>query len=110
MRDGGIRTPPAADALEGVSLRYTRELAASLGIPWREESLTLDDLATADEVLLTSTPSCLLPATRLDGRPIGRGRPGPVFSTLLSTWSERVGVDVARQARNLLLPSPRRGE
>jgi len=104
VRDAGIVTPPADDALHGVSLRYCRDLAASLGIPWQERTLRLDDLAAADEILLTSTPNCLLPATRLDGRPVGDGRPGCMFQRLLSAWSERVGVDIAGQARNLLLP------
>ena len=110
VHGGGIVTPPASDALEGVSLRYARDLAGTSGIPWHARSILLDDLATADEVLLTSTPNCLLAATRLDGRPVGAGRPGPVFRRLLTAWSDRVGVDIAGQAEKPLLPSPRRGE
>ena len=110
VRDGRIITPPPADALPGVSLRYCRDLATGLGLAWEERSLTLDDLAGAAEILLTSTPSCLLPATRLDGRPIGTGGPGLVFQRLLSAWSDRVGVSIAAQARNPPLPSPRVGE
>jgi len=109
VRDGRIITPPPADALPGVSLRFCRELATGLGLEWEERSLALADLAAADEILLTSTPNCLLPATRLDGRPIGSGGPGPVFQRLLSAWSDRVGVDIAGQAQKLVLPSPRPG-
>jgi branched-subunit amino acid aminotransferase/4-amino-4-deoxychorismate lyase len=107
---GRIITPPPADALPGVSLRFCRDLAVGLGLGWEERSLALADLAAADEILLTSTPNCLLPAARLDGRPIGAGGPGPVFQRLLSAWSERAGTDIAAQAQNLLLPSLRRGE
>ena len=110
VREGRIITPPPADALPGVSLRYCRGLASGLGLECEERSLALADLAAADEILLTSTPNCLLPATRLDGRPIGAGGPGPVFHTLLSAWSERVGVDITAQAQRLLLPSSRSGE
>jgi branched-subunit amino acid aminotransferase/4-amino-4-deoxychorismate lyase len=110
VRGGRIVTPPPADALPGVSLRFCHDLATELGLEWEERSLALADLAAADEVLLTSSPNCLLPGTRLDGRPIGAGGPGPVFRRLLSAWSERVGVDIAGQARKLLLPSPRVGE
>jgi branched-subunit amino acid aminotransferase/4-amino-4-deoxychorismate lyase len=60
--------------------------------------LVPDDLAVADEVLLTSTPWCLLPVTRFEGRPVGRGEPGPVFRRLLTAWSEMVGIDIAAQA------------
>lgn len=96
---GGLVAPPPADALAGVSLRFARRLAESLGIPWSERSLSMSDLAAADEVLLTSTPNCILPATRLDGRSIGAGSPGPVHSRLLAAWSDHVGIDIAEQAR-----------
>ena len=74
------------------------ELAGRLGIPAGQRELTLDDVATADEVLLTSTTICVLPVTRLNGRPIGSGHPGAKFSRLLAAWSEMVGVDIAGQA------------
>ena len=95
----GIATPPPSDALGGVSLACARRLAASLGIPWQERSLTAADLAAADEILLTSTPNCVLPAVRFDGRPVGTGTPGPTFRRLLEAWSGLVGLDIAAQAR-----------
>jgi len=110
VRHGRIITPPPADALPGVSLRFCRDLATALGLEWEERSLALADLAAAGEILLTSTPNCLLPATRLDGRPIGAGGPGPVFHRLLSAWSQSVGIDIAGQAQRPLLPSSRSGE
>jgi len=97
--DGTILAPPAADALAGVSLRCAESLAESLGLPWKTRSLTEADLAAADEILLTSTPNCILPATRFNGRAIGTGRPGPIFQRLLAAWSDRVGIDIAAQAR-----------
>ncbi|MFM8414386.1 MAG: aminotransferase class IV [Planctomycetota bacterium] len=99
VRSGGVVTPPPADALAGVSLGFARELAGRLGIPWEERSIQACDLEQADEILLTSTPSCILPATRFDGHPVGGGRPGPVFARLLAAWSEAAGVDIAAQAR-----------
>ncbi len=105
--DGGVVTPPPGDALGGVSLAHTRRLAQRLGIPWSERSLTAADLATADEILLTSTPSCLLPATRCDGRPVGSGTPGPVYLRLLAAWSDDVGLDIVTQARHHARSDPR---
>ena len=98
VRDGTILTPPPNDALAGISLGFARRLAAGLGIGWREASLTAADLAAADEILLTSTPSCILPATRFDSRAIGTGRPGPVFRSILDAWSGAVGLDIRSQA------------
>ena len=97
--DQGLVSPPESQALEGISLEQLWQLAADLGIPTSRRELSLDRVATADEVLLTSTPLCLLPVVRLDGEPIGRGTPGVVFGRLLRAWSELVGVDVAEQAK-----------
>jgi branched-subunit amino acid aminotransferase/4-amino-4-deoxychorismate lyase len=99
VRQGEILTPPPADSLAGISLGHVRGLALAHGIAWKERSLLLTDLAAADEILLTSTPNCLLPATQFDGHPVGNGRPGDVYRRLLAAWSEGVGIDIARQAR-----------
>ena len=98
VRDGTILTPPATDALAGISLGFARRLAAGQGIGWHEASLTAADLAAADEILLTSTPSCILPATRFDGGAVGTGRPGPIFRSILDAWSGAVGLDIRSQA------------
>jgi branched-chain amino acid aminotransferase len=98
VRRGEILTPPPADSLAGISLGHVRGLALAHGIDWKERSLLLTDLAAADEILLTSTPNCLLPATRFDGYPVGNGRPGDVYRRLLAAWSEGVGVDIVGQS------------
>ena len=86
-------------ALAGVSLRCAESLAESLGLAWETRSLTEQDLADADEILLTSTPNCILPATRFNGRGIGTGRPGRIYQSLLAAWSVLAGLDIAAQAR-----------
>ncbi len=98
VRDGVVVAPPAADALSGISLDFARRLAATLGIGWHDTSLTAADVAAADEILLTSTPSCSLPATRFDGRPVGHGRPGRIFRSILEAWSTAAGLDIRGQA------------
>jgi len=93
----GMLSPPL-HALEGVSLAFTRQLASKSGLQWRPRRLVASDLKQADEILLSSTPSCLLPATRLDGLPVGNGRPGPIYRQLLSAWSHAVRLNIAKQA------------
>jgi len=100
VHDGRVLTPPATDALPGVSLAFTRGLAERLSIPWEERSLTITDLAAAEEILLTSTPNCILPVTRFDGRTVGSGVPGPQFGRLLEAWNASVGIDIPLQARH----------
>jgi len=95
----GLISPPAERILRGISLTMLFELAERLGIPTGRRDLTPEHVASAEEVLLVSTPFCLLPVTRFDGRPIGEGKPGSLFCRLLAAWSESVGVDLAAQAR-----------
>jgi branched-subunit amino acid aminotransferase/4-amino-4-deoxychorismate lyase len=108
VTDDGVASPPAGDALPGVSLAFARSLASRLGIPWQDRSLTASDLASAHEILLTSTPNCVLPATRFDGRAVGEGVPGPIYRRLLAAWNEEVGIDIVAQARHHAARSPRR--
>lgn len=97
VKDHVLKSPSIGTTLEGVSLTVLYELAAAQSLDCERGRLTIDDLRTADEVLLTSTPTCLLPATKLDGQPIGSGRPGPMYRDLLAAWSELVEVDIRDQ-------------
>jgi branched-chain amino acid aminotransferase len=62
------------------------------------------DFYTADEAFFTSTPYCIMPATRFNGLPIGDGQVGPVTKRLLAAWSELVGVDIIGQGQRQLPP------
>jgi branched-chain amino acid aminotransferase len=95
----GLLTPPREHVLPGISQAMVFELARSLGISCEERELLPSDLEVASEVMLASTPSCLLPVTSLNGSSISSGRPGAVFRRLLAAWSEATHVDIAGQAR-----------
>ncbi|HEX5445424.1 MAG TPA: hypothetical protein VFW87_16480, partial [Pirellulales bacterium] len=73
------------------------ELAAQLGLGFVQRELTVDDVSQADEALLSGTPYCLLPVTRMNRTPIGNGCPGVIFPRLVNAWSGAVGIDIARQ-------------
>ncbi len=94
----GLESPPDERTLPGISLRYLARLAEELRMPFHRRDLTADDLRRADEIFLTSTPLCMIPVTRFEGRPVGDGKPGPVFRTLLRAWSRSVGLDIEGQA------------
>jgi branched-subunit amino acid aminotransferase/4-amino-4-deoxychorismate lyase len=95
-----IRTPTRRSVLAGVSRRVVAELAAQIGCKYAETDLQVYDAVNADEAFTSSTPSCLLPVSRLNGHAIGDGRPGPVFQALMAAWNELVGVDIIAQTRN----------
>ena len=86
--DGALASPEA-NVLPGISCRTMFEIAADLGIPARYRRLTREELARAEEVFLTATSCGLFPVTRLDGKKVGQGVPGPVTARLLNTYYER---------------------
>ena len=89
VRDGRLETPPEGGILEGVTRRVVLDLAAALGLPAVELPLLPADLLSADELFLTSTTRELVPVVRVDGRPIGGGRPGPWTLRLLEAFRRR---------------------
>ncbi len=72
--DGILVTPPAGElVLAGIMRRQVLRAAAGIGLPTEERDLSLDELPAADEVFLSNSLIDLLPAARLDGRPLRRG-------------------------------------
>jgi len=97
VSDGVLKTPVTSNALAGISRATVLELAAGLGIPVKECDLQPYDAYTADEAFFTSTPYCIMPATRFNGLPVGDGKVGPLTQRLLAAWSDLVGVDIVAQ-------------
>ncbi|MHC4879330.1 MAG: aminotransferase class IV [Planctomycetota bacterium] len=95
-----ISTPPPEIVLGGISKAVTQELAVELGFEWLERPIYSVDLQSADEVLTTSTPYCILPTARLNQNPIGAGYPRPVFTQLIQAWDAHVGIDIRQQSRD----------
>jgi len=97
----GLESPRLESILPGISLATLVELAQSKSIPVTFRDLSPDDIKAADEVMLCSTSPCVFPVSSVDGQAIGEGRPGPVFASLIEAWSEMVGMDIVKQARDL---------
>jgi branched-chain amino acid aminotransferase len=84
---GVLKTPPlSAGILAGITRDVLLELAPAAGIPVREETVTLAALTGADEAFVTSTLKEIAPIRRIDDRPVGAGRPGPVTLRLLQAF------------------------
>ena len=97
MERGTIASPTLVNTLPGISRATVIELAKTLGIPFVERDIQVHSVINADEAFTASTPYCVMPVTKINGIPIGDGRPGAVWRRLLAAWSELVGVDIARQ-------------
>jgi branched-chain amino acid aminotransferase len=87
VKDGQMFTPPlSAGALYGITRGVVMGLAREAGLPVSEPNLTRYDLFNADECFLTGTGAELIPVTKIDGRVIGSGKPGPVTKSLVRTY------------------------
>ena len=76
---GTLHTPSLdCGLLSGVTRDLILDLAAKEKIPHAEGRYRREALAAADEIFLTSTTREVLPISRLDGNPVGDGRPGPI--------------------------------
>jgi len=83
VTNGTVRTPPAyAGILRGVTRDAVIELAREATYAVEEIPLNRYDLYTADEMFLTGTAAEVVPVTKLDGRVIGAGKPGPTTQQL----------------------------
>lgn len=92
-----VISPTSRSILQGISLQTIRELAGDIGLEFIEKDFQPYDVVNADEAWLTTTPYCMAPCTRINGIPVGDGRPGPWFRKMLSAWSSLAGLDIEAQ-------------
>ena len=80
VRGGVIQGPPKSNLiLPGITYDVVLELAQSAQLPVELRSLTEAETRAADEIWVTSSSKEVLAIVRLDGKPVGDGRPGPLF-------------------------------
>jgi D-alanine transaminase len=89
VKGGIVRTAPNGPwILPGVTRAATLEAARRLGQAVEERAFTVEELFAADEVFLASTSLWTHPLTRVGGRPVGGGKPGPVCERLRAALYE----------------------
>ena len=96
---GRVRTPRLVACPEGITRAAVLELCRTHGITHEEADLTLAEAYRADEMFCTGTMGELAAVTRLDGRQIGDGKPGPTtarLSAMFHQLTETEGTVVAK--------------
>jgi branched-chain amino acid aminotransferase len=101
VKAGTIFTPRPKNILSGISRYVVFLLAEDLGIPIVVTDLHPSELRQASEAFTSSTPYCLLPVTKFDGKTVGAGEPGPIFRRLLSAWSKLVNCEIDVDMRKI---------
>jgi branched-chain amino acid aminotransferase len=90
VKHGRVVTPPTDVCLDGMTRDTVFKLARETNLDVREASLTRDAMRAADEVFISTTAGGIIAITKVDGKRIGSGQPGPVTTRLDDLyWSRR---------------------
>ena len=91
VKAGAVATPTNHDGiLEGVTRQVILDLCRKNGIPCAEKTLQRHDLYVADECFLTGTGAEVVPVTKIDGRTISNGEPGPITRRLIDAFRKYI--------------------
>src|SRR5262252_1415409 len=81
--EGKVVTRPADHGiLRGISRTVVLDVLRAHGLVLEERPFTRAEAAAAEEAFVTSASQTVLPVVRIDGKPVGGGKPGPVATTL----------------------------
>jgi D-alanine transaminase len=95
---GKLVTPPNShQILPGTTRDAVLELADGW-LPSEVCPLEARELQSADEVWIASAGRGVLPVTRVDGEPVGDGRPGPLWKEMYSRLQRHLDVIAATPA------------
>jgi D-alanine transaminase len=89
VKDGVAAAPPQDHhILLGITYSLLQRLAADGVLKFEVRPITEAEVRAADEVWLSSSTKEVLAVTTLDGRPVGTGKPGPVFRRMHALYQD----------------------
>lgn len=98
VKDGKVIGPLKDNlVLEGIRYGLMEELCRSEGIPFELRRIGRDEVFAADELMVSSATREIVAITTLDGRPVGNGRPGPIYGRLYADY-QRAKQQAAQEA------------
>jgi branched-chain amino acid aminotransferase len=90
VRRGELWTSTGRYNFKGITRRKVLALARANDLPAHELDFTLAETYAADEAFVTGTLGGITPVTRIDGRMIGSGKPGPVTAQINAWYDEAI--------------------
>ena len=89
VRNGVVLTPPKDNlVLPGITYDVVLEIARAREFEVEVRDVTEADVRSAEEIWLTSSNKEVLAVTTLDGKPVGDGRPGPLFRRMHALYQQ----------------------
>lgn len=97
VKNGTLLAPrPSVQILPGITCDASYDLARQHDLPLELRPVSEAELRSADELWLSSSGREVLPITTLDGRPVGEGRPGPLYAKLRAWFQAAKRADAQR--------------
>jgi len=99
VMNGDLVTPSTEDDnLRGITRATIAEIAAELNRRVIFRHVNRSELYIADEVFFCGTGAQITPVVKIDGRPVGNGRVGPVTSELQALYARVVRAEHPKYA------------
>ncbi|HEY1383802.1 MAG TPA: D-amino-acid transaminase [Dongiaceae bacterium] len=81
-----VTRPNGMEILPGITRSVVVDVARELGLTLQLRPFSREEAYAAREAFLTSTSNFVLPITRIDQRPVGEGKPGPIAARLRAAY------------------------
>jgi D-alanine transaminase len=89
VRNGTVLAPPKSQLiLPGITYDVVLEILRADAIAHEVRSVAESELRQAGEIWVTSSSREVLAITTLDGKPVGNGKPGPVFARVHALYQQ----------------------
>lgn len=86
IKNGKVVTPPTINNLKGITRAAAIDILKDMDYSITEVNIGMFDLYTADEIFVTGTAAESAPITKVDGRVIGDGKPGPITKKMIAAF------------------------
>ena len=89
VKNGVVAAPPRDNLiLMGITYDLVMQLAREGAVKLEQRPVTEAQVRDADEIWLSSSTKEVLAVTTLDGKPVGSGKPGPLFRRMHALYQE----------------------
>ena len=89
VKNGIIKTPPKDQRLlPGITRDLIVEIAQTHNMPVEEVAISESEFLSADEIWLSSSTKEILPVTQINAKPLGNGKPGPVWQDMYRKYQD----------------------
>jgi D-alanine transaminase len=89
VKNGTVAAPPRDNLiLMGITYDLVMQLARDGAVKLEMRPVTEAEVRSADEIWLSSSTKEVLAVTTLDGKPVGAGKPGPLFKRMHQLYQE----------------------